>query len=104
MQGACLRKDVEKIQATHAAFAALTKSGDVVAWGDPFAGGDASAVKDQLKNVNQIQAWLVGSERKASLEHGILISSVEHGASHKGSTVCVTMKRWIAYAGIIFGT
>lgn len=61
---------MENIQATHAAFAALTKSGDVVAWGDPFAGGDASAVQNQLKNVKQIQAWFAGSHvnEKASLE------------------------------------
>lgn len=52
---------MENIQATHAAFAAITKSGDVVAWGDPFAGGDASAVQNQLKNVKQIQAWFAGS-------------------------------------------
>ena len=38
------------------AFAAILSDGTVVAWGDAHNGGDSSAVKDQLTNVQQIQA------------------------------------------------
>ena len=49
-------KGVQKIQATHAAFAAILADGSVVTWGDAGHGGDSSAVRDQLKGVQQIQA------------------------------------------------
>ena len=50
-------KLVQQIQATYfGAFAAILADGSVVAWGDPERGGDCSAVQDQLRNVNQIQA------------------------------------------------
>ena len=39
-----------------AAFAALLGAGSVVTWGDAHCGGDSSAVQDQLKNVQCIQA------------------------------------------------
>ena len=38
------------------AFAAILADGSVVSWGDPDAGGDSSAVQDQLKGVQQVQA------------------------------------------------
>ena len=41
---------------TGSAFAAILGDGSVVAWGDAEAGGDSSAVRDQLQNVQQIQA------------------------------------------------
>ena len=44
------------IQATVFAFAAILRDGSVVSWGDADRGGDSSAVRDQLKNVQQIQA------------------------------------------------
>ena len=49
-------KNVQQIQATGWAFAAILADGSVVAWGLPAYGGDSSAVQDQLKNVQQIQA------------------------------------------------
>ena len=38
------------------AFAAILGDGSVVTWGDAVRGGDSSGVRDQLKNVQQIQA------------------------------------------------
>ena len=37
-------------------FAAIFGDGSVVTWGDSDCGGDSSAVQDQLKNVQQVQA------------------------------------------------
>jgi len=48
--------NVQQIQATSHAFAAILADGSVVAWGDRKDGGDCSAVQDQLRNVQQIQA------------------------------------------------
>ena len=39
-----------------AAFAAILGDGSVVTWGDARFGGDSSAVQDQLRDVQQIQA------------------------------------------------
>ena len=44
------------ILGSKAAFAAILGDGSVVTWGDAAKGGDSSAVRDQLKNVQQIQA------------------------------------------------
>eukprot|EP00439_Symbiodinium_sp_Y106_P032110 s577_g3.t2 len=41
-----------------AAFAAILGDGSVVTWGNADLGGDSSAVRDQLKNVQQIQATM----------------------------------------------
>ena len=49
-------RNVEQIQATVYAFAAILADGSVVTWGDAGNGGDSSAVRDQLRNVEQIQA------------------------------------------------
>ena len=38
------------------AFAAILEDGSVVTWGEPHYGGDSSAVRDQLKGVQQIHA------------------------------------------------
>ena len=38
------------------AFAAILEDGSVVSWGNEDSGGDSSAVGDQLKGVQQIQA------------------------------------------------
>ena len=40
----------------HRAFAAILGDGSVVTWGDADFGGDSSAVQDQLRDVQQIQA------------------------------------------------
>ncbi|CAE7939958.1 HERC1 [Symbiodinium sp. KB8] len=49
-------RDVQQIQASHSAFAAIRSDGSVVSWGDAGSGGDSSAVQDQLRDVQQIQA------------------------------------------------
>ena len=49
-------KNVQQIQASSHAFAAVLGDGSVVTWGKSDSGGDSSAVQDQLKNVQQIQA------------------------------------------------
>ena len=47
----------DKMAATRAAFAIWCCGGDrIVTWGDPDSGGDSSAVQDQLRNVQQVQA------------------------------------------------
>eukprot|EP00435_Cladocopium_sp_Y103_P032372 s760_g8.t1 len=48
--------DVQQVQSTGNAFAALLADGSVVTWGGPDDGGDSSEVQDQLENVQQIQA------------------------------------------------
>ena len=48
--------DVEQIQATKAAFAAIRKDGSVVTWGDGRLGGSSSSVQADLKDVQGIQA------------------------------------------------
>ena len=44
-------KNVQSIQATPFAFAAILDDGSVVTWGDDARGGDSSAVHDQLKSM-----------------------------------------------------
>ena len=46
--------NVQQIQSSHAAFAAMLGDGSVVTWGDAASGGDSSKVQDQLKNVQHI--------------------------------------------------
>lgn len=45
---------VDAVVTNSTAFAALTKSGEVITWGDSFAGGDSREVTEQLKQVKQI--------------------------------------------------
>ena len=49
-------RNVQQVQATDRAFAAILADGSVVTWGDPDYGGDSSAVQDHLRNVQQVQA------------------------------------------------
>ena len=49
-------KNVQQIQATPGAFAAILQDGSCVTWGNAYHGGDSSAVQHQLKSVHQIQA------------------------------------------------
>ena len=46
-QGYCTR---------HGAFAAILADGSVVTWGDPSCGGNSSAVQDQLRSVQKVEA------------------------------------------------
>ena len=48
--------DVQEIQASGHAFAAVLSDGSVVTWGDADFGGDSSQVQEQLKDVQQIQS------------------------------------------------
>ena len=61
-----------QIQATDEAFAAILGDGSMVTWGNRGAGGDSSAVPDQLKGVQQIQAS--GEAFAAILEDGSVIT------------------------------
>ncbi|WP_047540128.1 hypothetical protein, partial [Shewanella sp. ZOR0012] len=45
---------VETVVTNSSAFAALTQSGEVITWGDSYAGGDSREVTEQLKQVKQI--------------------------------------------------
>ncbi|CAJ1442868.1 unnamed protein product [Effrenium voratum] len=49
-------RHVQRIQATHPAFAAILESGAVVTWGNPTCGGESSQVQEELRNVQRIQA------------------------------------------------
>ena len=51
-------KNVQYVQASVGAFAAIIADGSVVTWGPAEYGGDSSTVQEQLKNVHQIQASL----------------------------------------------
>ena len=44
-------KNVQQIQASDGAFAAILGDGCVVTWGDAHCGGDSSSVQEQLQNV-----------------------------------------------------
>ena len=48
-------KNVQQLQATNGAFAAILESGSVVTWGHARFGGNSSAVQHELKTVRQIQ-------------------------------------------------
>ena len=54
------------------AFAAILEDGSVVTWGHASHGGDSSAVRDQLKGVQQIQA--TGKAFAAILEDGSVVT------------------------------
>ena len=49
-------KNVQQIQASFGAFAAILADRTVVTWGHAECGGDSSAVQSQLTTVQQIQA------------------------------------------------
>ena len=49
-------RNVQQIQATSRAFAAILADGSVATWGDLLSGGDCKAVLDQLRGVQQIKA------------------------------------------------
>ena len=49
-------QNVQQIQATDGAFAAILADGSVVTWGHEWPGGDSRKVQAQLRHVKQIQA------------------------------------------------
>ena len=67
-------KNVQQIQGTGGAFAAILADGHVVTWGRATEGGNSSSVQDQLKNVLQIQA--THSAFAAILEGGSVVTGV----------------------------
>ena len=73
--GDCIAAIVQqpKIAATHSAFAVWCVGGcEVLTWGDPKAGGDSTAVRDDLKNVQDVCA--TGSAFAAKLADGSVIT------------------------------
>ena len=65
-------ENVQQIQASGGAFAAILDDGSVVTWGDAECGGDSSAVQTRLKNVQQIQAS--GGAFAAILDDGSVVT------------------------------
>jgi hypothetical protein len=65
-------RNVQQIQATSAAFAAILADRSVVTWGDSCFGGDSSEVRGQLRNVQQIQA--TGDAFAAILADGSVVT------------------------------
>ena len=79
--GDSLTLQIRRVQAcaTKGAFASLCGDGSVVTWGSSQHGGNSSAVKDQLKNVQMIQA--TEAAFAAVLGDGSVVtwSSTQHG-------------------------
>ena len=48
--------NVQQLEATAVAFAAILAEGSVVTWGGPVFGGDSSKVQHQLRNVQQVRS------------------------------------------------
>ena len=70
-----------QVSTTKKAFAAWCYGGNcVVAWGPPESGGDSSGIRDQLRNVQQIQAT-TGGAFSAILADGSVVS---WGVPHYG--------------------
>ena len=65
-------RNVQQVQGTGIAFAAILADGSFVTWGDQRYGGDSSAVQDQLRSVQQIQA--TSSAFAAILEDGSVVT------------------------------
>ena len=83
-------KNVQQIQATQCAFAAILADGSVVTWGLAGFGGDSSAAQHELKNALQIQA----SERAfaAVLEDGSVVTWGGAGYGGDSSAVQAQLK------------
>ena len=107
--GECLTAVVlqPQLAASRAAFA-LWCHGDsaVVTWGDAGFGGDSSAVRDQFRGVQQIQA--TGSAFAAILADGSVVTWGNRGAGGDNSSVQYQLKgvqhihtTWGAFAAIL---
>eukprot|EP00435_Cladocopium_sp_Y103_P046597 s360_g13.t1 len=77
--------NVQKIQATSSAFAAILADGSVISWGDANVGGDCSLVQDRLKNVEHIQATYAAFG--AILADGSVVTWGDRGFGGKSSVV-----------------
>ena len=78
-------RNVQSIQATGSAFAAILESGSVVTWGCPDSGGDSGQVQEQLRSVKSIQA--TGRAFAAILESGAVVTCSNPGAGGDSSQV-----------------
>ena len=78
-------KNVQQIQASLSAIAAILGDGFVVTWGYADGGGDSSSVQDQLKNVQQIQAS--GFAFAAILGNGSVVTSGSADSGGDSSSV-----------------
>ena len=65
---------MQQIQASSGAFAAILEDGSVVTWGHEDRGGDSSAVRDELRAVQQIQAARLGGAFAAILADGSVVT------------------------------
>ena len=67
-------------------FSSILQDGSVVTWGDADFGGDSSAVQDQLKGVQQIQAN--SGALAAILEDGSVVTwgDADFGGDSSGSS------------------
>ena len=77
-------RNVEQLQTSFGAFAALLANGSVVTWGDPESGGDSSAVQTRLRKVQKIHAPKDGGAFAALLADG----SVAPGRKDWRSSTC----------------
>ncbi len=60
--------EVQEVQATQEAFAAIRSDGSVVAWGSSR-GGNSRRVQDQLQNVKAIQSTAGGVSNQGIASH-----------------------------------
>ena len=67
-------RNVEQLQTSFGAFAAILADGSVVTWGDPESGGDSTAVQTRLKNVRKIHAPKDGGAFAAILADGSVVA------------------------------
>ena len=65
-------RNVQCIQATRFAVAAILEYGAIVTWGHPDYGGDSSLVQEELRNVQYIQATRFAVA--AILEYGAIVT------------------------------
>ena len=85
-----LRTTRVQIQAFAGAFAAILDDGSVVTWGYPGEGGDSSAVRTQLKNVQQIQSS--GFAFAAILDDGSVVTWGDAASGANSSGVQTQLK------------
>ena len=100
-------KNVQQIQASDRAFAAILGDGSVLTWGSSLFGGDGSAVQDELVNVKQIQAAdgafaaILGDGSVVTWGHAVcggdssaVPGSAERGAADPSLQICFCRHSW----------
>ena len=82
-------KNVRQIHSTHFAFAALRADGRVITWGSKDAGGDSSAVEDELRNIRMYHNQLRFSTARWGITQLTPMSALsDHESSVHMSSVC----------------